>query len=363
MLDRILFPNIDSLIYKSYLSTIIEYREYIDVIVLTDSKLETDSSYIDELKRLGIAVYSTVKNDYERLAKHLLEINQYKVVMPTHYDRFQHIYGFEKFSKDILYKKFNSVGLKTPKIYESNFKFPLIAKPINGSGGHGVKKIYDNDSLIRFINDKPYDYIDFGNGYQFEEFIEGPCISITCCKIKNEARFLVGYDIEYENNGHFIVYSRTSPTRFSELVTTNVLNNILEFVNKYVPDNGFMMIDTILKDNNFYAVDLGYRLPNTELSKHLFSKLLSDYLKFRIGTASDILSHTQPSLIQRYFDFENLTNSDVTKFNFVKEFVKPKKITKDVWNQKAMTDRGFVVIESKNPELDFQQLTKYMKRS
>lgn len=361
MHDRILFPNIDSLIFKTYYRAIIEYQKYIDVIVLTDSKLETDWSYIDELKHMGIIIHSTTKNDYEVFVNSLLENNKYKIIMPTHYDIFQHIYGFEKFSKDMLYEKFNSVGIKTPQIYESNFKFPLIAKPINGSGGHGVKKIHDNASLIKFVNEKPYDFIDFGKGYQFEEFIEGPCISISCCKVKNEAKFLVSYDMEYEDNGHFIVYSRTSPTKFSNLLNTSILNNILEFVNKYVPDNGFMMVDIILKDNNFYAIDLGYRLPNTELSKHLFSELLTSYIKFRMGDANDITVYNQPLLIQRYLDFEKLIKCDIADFKFVKEFDEPKKITKDVWHQKRMSDRGFVVIESEDPESDYQKLITHMK--
>lgn len=365
MSDRILFPNIDFLIFKTYYNAIIEYKKYIDVIILTDNKLETNWSYRDELKRMGIIIHFTTKINYEVFAKSLLDINKYKVIMPTHYDIFQHVYGFEEFSKDILYEKLCSMGIKTPQIYKSNFKFPLIAKPLNGSGGHGVKKIDDNTSLTNFVEKKPHDYIDFGKEYQFEEFIEGPCVSIACCKIKNKAKFLVSYDIEYEDTGHFIVCSRTSPTKFFNLLNTSILNNILEFVDKFVPDNGFIIVDMILKDNNFYAIDLGYRLPSTELSKHLFSELLTNYVKFRMGDIHDIPACKQPMLIQRYFDnitCHNITNHDINSFKFVREFVKPKKFTKDVWNQKAMSDRGFVVIESKDLESDYQKLVAYLKR-
>jgi hypothetical protein len=347
--------------FTMYYDVIEKYREKIDIIVSTDSKLETDWTFIEKLKVLGSTLYQTTHYEYEGLANKLLFENKYKIIMPTQYDSYQHIYGYDYFSKKTLYSQLNSMSLLTPKIYnDSELIFPVIAKPLNGSGSHGVRKFNDKESLDMFINEKPRDYIDFGKGYQIEEYIDGLVVSVSLCKIKNKSRFLALYDTESDDPIYYLNSKRSYPSKFTELFKNNVLDKLLAFADKHLSDNWFMMLDAIVKDNQFYFIDAGYRLQNTHMSKHFFRKFLLDYTEYRMGNLDDVPEFSHTKIIQYYF--KDMYDGEIPKFSYIKEFVKPKKISENIWNEKLLNDRGYVIIESDDPERDSKNLEQFMKR-
>lgn len=356
----ILFPNMNSTLFSMYRAPLTYYSKSADVVVLKDTKLESDWSFVEKLRQLGIEPHLTSKNSYIEKIKTLINENQYKVIVPTHYDLYQDLFGFDVFSKPEIYKRLSDAGLNTPTLYSSSIAFPVIAKPKSGSGAHGVRKFDNYETLQTFLIEKPYDYIDFGGEYQVEEYIDGPSVNITFFNCNGSPRLISMYDTETDGDDHYLTTQRNYPSVYQPSIQKS-LPNLLEFVSMYANKNGILTIDGKIKNGDLYIIDVAHRLPITELSKHLYKNFTLEYVRFMMGDGIEISDLSNNRLLHKYFRFNMLYNGPIPPDPSIKEFERPVEFVKDAWNQNILSRRGFVIIESANAIDKYDETLKFME--
>ena len=120
---------------------------------------------------------------------------------------FPYIYqklGFTKQQADVLSNKeeytklAKSLGILVPNTYTDikQANYPLIAKPVNGTGSIGIKVLKDYSEYFFFATGEDIQYNDLGKYYIFQDFIDGMTISCAGRIVDGEILFDCSYTIE-----------------------------------------------------------------------------------------------------------------------------------------------------------------------
>jgi len=362
-MSSILFPHISSELFYTYQWPILYYKDFIDIVV---PEQEVDRPFFKKLTEIGIELYTYhLNNDnYSKTIKNLINNNQYKVIVPTHNDIYQNLFGFGSFSKPEIYKLLLYVGLKTPILYNSSIKFPVIAKPKIGSGSNGVRRFDNYEALQTFLTEKPYDYNDFGDEYQIEEYIEGPTVNITLYNLNGTVRLLSTYDTETDHSFSYITTQRLYPSKHQDIINS-ALPKLLDFVSKYTNKNGIVTLDGKIKDGELYIIDVGNRLPSSELSKHLYSRFALEYVSIMMGNNIEISTLNNSTILHKYFPYHpgGPYTGPIPLDNSIKEFKRPTGFGINAWNASILEKRGYIIIESDNPIDKYNEILKFMSNN
>lgn len=262
----------------------------------------------------NIDLYET---DREELAKHIKKFYREKnidKIFPIYIDMlFPYIYeelGFTTEQADILCNKekytalAKSKGIRVPDTYRDikKAKYPIIAKPVNGTGSVGVKVLKDYSDYFFFVSGEDIHYNDLEKYYIFQDFIDGITISAAGRIVDGEVLFDCIYTIEsselpYRAETGFIF----TPQMIAGDTINSYIKTLLEALNI---ENCAWMADFIIKDGEVYLVDFS---PRVSVSAQAiikyganinYNKIVLDSLLYKDKTKIELTK----SVVYRYFD-------------------------------------------------------------
>ena len=292
---------------------------------LTNYKLCTWQSHTSEFldKMLpqvpdGIEHYSITSKDRADLAQQLRTIikeNNVDYIFPLYNDMLlpyiHDLVGITKEQCDILSNKENytahayNIGIPVPMTHTSLRKtFPVVAKPANGTGGIGIK-VLENWSQYRYFLDDIH-YNDLDAGYIFQEYIEGPTVSVSG-RIVNE-KFILDciYDIEISDLPYRAETGFTWPSKTSISVQCDITNYCKIMCESLDYKDGPFMADFVVKNEIPYLVDFSARLSTSgqTIIKYSadcdYNKIIMDSMCYKLKTKVTL----DKSVVFRYFNLE-----------------------------------------------------------
>lgn len=265
---RLLFPVVNKSNYTQCVSFLKNNKNWKITCVHLYGRLLSlalSSTEIDNLKNLGAEI-CTDRHDLNNIEKdYIIPVwtdtqteYYYDLSLSTNYPA-----PLQIFSKTEIYGHANQVGIATPKIYTGQRSYPLIAKPISGTGGTGVKKIYTQDEYDNFFSEseKPHDYFDLGKSYQVEEYIPGPVTTIMGCVLNGKITLGPIYDIDTNIDEYFATSKASIPSvhNFDDFIDS--ISKLLTSMNV---DNTPFIMDVITNDK-IYLIDFSCRIGGNEL--------------------------------------------------------------------------------------------------
>jgi biotin carboxylase len=187
---------------------------------------------------------------------------------------------FDKLTYQTILEK---EGITLPKIiscldpyseqyFYNNAVFPLIAKPVKGTGSLGVKVLQSTKEATDFFKDydtpfnsfcekgqtgyKHYDYHCLGSCYILQEYIDGDLVSVSGHVINNKVNVDLVYDIKSSELPYRAEIGFTYPSKHNKEKLTTIIKKIIKTLEI---DNSPFMMDFIYKDTTFYLIDFSAR--------------------------------------------------------------------------------------------------------
>tara|TARA_B110000503_G_scaffold143686_1_gene247025 strand:- start:3036 stop:4280 length:1245 start_codon:yes stop_codon:yes gene_type:complete len=187
---------------------------------------------------------------------------------------------FDKLTYQTILEK---EGITLPKIiscldpyseqyFYNNDLFPLIAKPIKGTGSLGVKVLQSAKDATEFFKDydtpfnsfcekgqngyKHHDYHCFSSCYILQEYIDGELVSVSGHAVNNKVNVDLVYDIVSSELPYRAEIGFTYPSKHNKEELTFIIEKIIKTLKI---DNSPFMMDFIYKDNTFYLIDFSAR--------------------------------------------------------------------------------------------------------
>ena len=218
--------------------------------------------------------------------------------------------GITKEQSDILSNKQRyteyayKLGIPVPRTQAYIAKFPVIAKPANGTGGIGIK-VLNNDSEYEHFK-KDIHYNDLDSHYIFQEVIEGPTVSVSGRVVNGECIIDCVYDIEVSNLPFRAETGFTWPSKSSTLVQNDIKGYCRIMCESLGYNNGPFMADFVVQDETAYLVDFSPRLSTSGQTIIKYSADC-DYNRIvmdSISCKSNLRIHMDKAVVFRYFDIE-----------------------------------------------------------
>ena len=218
--------------------------------------------------------------------------------------------GITKEQSDILSNKQRyteyayKLGIPVPRTQAYIAKFPVIAKPANGTGGIGIKVLNNDSEYDHFKKDIHYNDLD--SHYIFQEVIEGPTVSVSGRIVNGECIIDCVYDIEVSNLPFRAETGFTWPSKSSTIVQQDIKHYCRTMCESLDYTNGPFMADFVVQNETAYLVDFSLRLSTSgqTIIKYSadcdYNKLIMD----SISCKSKIRVHMDKAVVFRYFDIE-----------------------------------------------------------
>ena len=236
------------------------------------------------------------------------------IIFPLYNDMmFPYIYeilGFTTHQAEILSSKekytamAKRLGIPVPNTYNSiqDADYPVIAKPVNGTGSLGVKVLNNDKEYKYFVSGEDIQYNNLGKHYIYQEFLNGPTVSVAGRIVDNELILDCAYTIESSQLPYRAETGFTFvPKTYDELQLKNYIKLIANELNL---SNCVWMADFILKDNDFYLIDFSPRLSVSaqaiiKYGANIdYNKIVLDSLLYKDNTKIKF----SKSVLFRYFD-------------------------------------------------------------
>ena len=262
----------------------------------------------------NIDVYEEERSKLAERIKHFLEEKNIDLIFPLYNDMmFPYLYdklGFTDDQCSILSSKqaytdlAKSLDILVPNTYTDIKKanYPIIAKPVNGTGSIGVKVLKDYSEYFFFASGEDIQYNDLGKYYIFQDFIDGMTISCAGRIVDGEILFDCSYTIE---SSELPYRSETGFLLVPGLDTDDVLKlDMAKLIGALGIDNCAWMADYIFSNGKFYLVDFSPRLSVSAqvLIKHSagidYNKLIVDSLLYKDKTEVQL----DKCVVYKYFD-------------------------------------------------------------
>lgn len=143
-----------------------------------------------------------------------------------------------------------------------NIEYPVLLKPVDNSGGRGIFKCYNKQELEIYY----YESLRYSDSKKvlIEKYIESPEVHFVYVIKNGEVKLATMGDryTKYVNNDKIIplpiFYSY--PSRYLNLYFEILHSKMLKLFKKLEIDNGFVLIQSFIKNNNFILYEIGYRL-------------------------------------------------------------------------------------------------------
>ena len=253
----------------------------------------------------------------DELAEQLQKICNEKnidIVFPMYMDTlFPYIYellGFNEKQVDILSNKqkyteiAKSLNIPVPNTYTDikSAKYPIIAKPVNGTASIGVKVLKDYSDYFFFASGEDIQYNDLGKYYIYQDFIDGMIVSCAGRIVDNKIFFDCSYTIESSDLPY------RAETGFLLLPGLDVDDVLKEYITRLIGkiplDNCAWMADFIYSNGEFFLIDFSPRLSVSAqvLIKYSagidYNKLLLNSILYKDKTEVKL----KKCVVYRYFD-------------------------------------------------------------
>lgn len=257
------------------------------------------------------------EEDRSELAKCIIDFfdkNNIDLIFPLYNDMiFPYIYkklGFTKKQADILSNKekytqlAKSLGILVPNTYTDikTANYPIIAKPVNGTGSIGIKVLKDYSEYFFFASGEDIQYNDLGQYYIFQDFIDGMTVSCAGRVVDGEILFDCSYTIE---SSELPYRSETGFILVPHLDTDDVLKlDMAKLIGGLGIDNCAWMADYVYSNGKFYLVDFSPRLSVSAqvLIKYSagvdYNKIVLNSLLYKDKTEINL----KKCVVYRYFD-------------------------------------------------------------
>lgn len=338
---KLLFPYVDKSNYKQCISFLENHYNWEIVCVISSSKfLALSQEQIDNITRLA----HTVTYEYTVPVDYIIPVwpDMFTEQFHTLSKSTKYVTPLSTYNKQEIYKHANSVGIMTPTVYTDNHTYPLIAKPIIGTGALGVKLINNDYQYSNFFNeiDKPDDYFDLGSTYQKEEYIEGTVSTIMGCILNGKMFLGPIYDIDSNIDEYFTTTKATLPSTQSLDYFIDKIPRLLQIMNI---DNSPFILDVI---NGTHLIDFSCRIGGNELTHSLCNDWGVSVVKSIVDNIPLEYSMPKHHYIFQSLPFQKGTiidyqiNNDLTARSVlpeVKTFYKAK-------NLNSLLDRGYIVV-------------------
>lgn len=334
----------------------------IDCVLQTKGYLALSPQQITTIKALANKTFElSSKESYKTIISH-------DYVIPLwgegSYDVFYGLTDSAKlktFSKSEIYKLASHCGISTPELYSTPKKYPFIAKPVNGTGSLGVKKINDAYEYHDFFDKEhpktsvmqsvrkngftPHDYFDLGGGYQIEEFIEGSVSTIVGCIIDGKIYIGYTYDIESNIDEYLTTTKAILPSKNNSLLE-GFADKIQTLLRTMAVDNTPFIIDVIVNDDTLYLIDFGLRFGGNELTYHVCNSWMFDVIDaIKKRTAPNKLSLNKSYIFQVLPFQKGIINNFTVDSSLADKFQEP--TTREFYkckNLHTMIPRGYVIV-------------------
>lgn len=263
------------------------------------------------------------------------------------------ILGFTEKQKDILSNKESytelarSLSIPVPRTYTNIKKaeYPIIAKPVNGTGSIGIKVLKDYSEYFFFASGEDIQYNDLGKYYIFQDFIDGITISCAGRVVDKEILFDCSYTIESSD----LPYRAETGFLFMPgLDTDDILKeHVAKLIGELELDNCAWMADFIFSNGTFYLVDFSPRLSVSAqvIIKHAssidYNKVITDSLLYKDKTKVKL----DKCVVYRYFDIPK-GEYDVHykgSNDIVEEMSLPKEVSYQTRMDLLMSFKGYAV--------------------
>lgn len=209
----------------------------------------------------------------------IIKKNNYDYIFPTFVDKYIEYWAYqnEKFnlkgikpssaqhlkSKNRYYKILKEQEISVPVIYGiieeykniKNLQFPLICKPIQGTGSEGIKICFDNKDLETFLNDNQEFF-----PYIIQEYIEGTTVCVIGHIVNGRTVIDLIYDIETSSSPYCVETGFTFPSKFNyiEKLIQKDIDRFAKFIG--LDDSPFMLDVIIDKQGKYFFIDFGARI-------------------------------------------------------------------------------------------------------
>ncbi|GAX87603.1 conserved hypothetical protein [Lebetimonas natsushimae] len=269
-----------------------------------------------------------------------------------------------------LFKKFaneNNIPIPKAKGFSNfnsaineikNFKFPIIIKPVDLSGGKGVTKI--DKFNIKEIKKSLEEAFNKSKAKRIiiEEFIEGTNHGFTAI-IKNKKIIFYFCDDEYYYKNKYLVAGASTSLTINRKITRQLITNIEKIAKLLNLKDGIIHTQFILKNDEIYIIEVCRRIPGDlylELVEYAtdinYAELI---LKSFIGKKINNPVNKNNNLITRHCLMTNKNGilADIIfdktiKKNIIKKFIWGKK--GDIINDYLTYKAGIVFLKYKTKE-------------
>lgn len=263
----------------------------------------------------NVDIYEADRGDlYKGIEKFFYEKN-IDIIFPLYNDMlFPYLYkllGFTDNQAKVLSNKeeytsiARSLDIPVPNTYTDikHATYPIIAKPVNGTGSIGVKVLKDYSEYFFFASGEDIQYNDLGKYYIFQDFIDGMTVSCGGRVVDGEILFDISYTIESSELPY------RAETGFLLMPNIDVDDVLKIYIAKLIGEldlkNCAWMADFIYSNGEFFLVDFSPRLSVSAqvLIKHSagidYNKLVADSLLYKDKTEVIL----DKCVVYRYFDF------------------------------------------------------------
>lgn len=263
----------------------------------------------------NIDVYLKERGDLGKAVLDFCKEKDIDIIFPLYNDMlFPYLYkklGFTDRQCEILSDKSKytalakSIGILVPNTYTDikEARYPIIAKPVNGTGSIGVKVLEDYSDYFFFASGEDIQYNDLGKHYIYQDFLKGMTISCAGRIVDGEVIIDCSYNIEMSE----LPYRAETGFVFTPNLDMDTIlrHNIQKLASKLELDTCAWMADFIYSDGRFFLIDFSPRL---SVSAQVLLKYSAgiDYTKLVVES---ILNkdksrvNCKKCVCYRYFDF------------------------------------------------------------
>jgi predicted ATP-grasp superfamily ATP-dependent carboligase len=262
----------------------------------------------------NVDIYEAERGDLAKGIYKFIQEKNIDIIFPLYNDMmFPYLYsalGFTEKQGEIMSNKekytelAKDLGIPVPETYTDikKARYPIIAKPVNGTGSIGVKVLNNYSDYFFFASGEDIQYNDLGKYYIFQDFIDGLTVSAAGRIVDGEILFDCTYTIESSDLPY---RAETGFILVPYLETDDILK---EYVAKLIGGlkikNCAWMADFIFSGGEFYLVDFSPRLSVSAqaLIKYSagvdYNKMVLDSILYKKKEEVEL----KKSVLYRYFD-------------------------------------------------------------
>lgn len=207
-------------------------------------------------------------------------------------------------NKEHYSKLANKLNIPVPNTHTNinDVTFPVIAKPVNGTGSIGIKVLNNLEDYKQFVSGEDYQHNDLEKYYIFQEFLEGKTVSCAGRIVDGE----MIYDISYEIESSALPYRAETGFIFSpDMEHDSILQFYIEKLCERIGlENCCWMADFVHSNGEYFLVDFSARLSTSAqtLIKYSanvdYNKIVVDSLLHKDKTKLDC----KKSVVYRHFN-------------------------------------------------------------